>query len=187
MIQLHLPEKISTDRLLIQRLRYEDAEEIFYCYASKPEATKFMSWPTHRSIDDTRGFLSYATAAWAQGMDYSFSIRLKESNRMIGSFGVINENGKIQFGYIFSPTQWGNGFATEVCKALMELLTQEKAVFRIGTYVDVENSASIRVLQKCGFVEEARLSDWMIFPNQNNTPKDCILFSLPRKLKKIED
>ena len=180
MIRLHLPEKISTDRLVIQRLRYEDAEEIFYCYAGKPEATRFVSWATHRSIGDTRGFLRYAVDAWHLGLDYSFSIRLKESNRLIGSIGVINENGRIQFGYIFSPTQWGNGYATEVCMKMMELLKKEKEVFRIGTYVDTENIGSIRVLQKSGLVEEARLPRWIIFPNQDNKPKDCLLFVLPK-------
>jgi len=177
MIRLQLPEKITTERLLIQRLRYEDADEIFYAYASKPEATKYVSWVTHQSVVATRGFLQYAIAAWNEGMDYGYSIRLKETNRLIGSFGVINENGKIQFGYIFTPTQWGNGYATEVCIEMMKHLKNEKSVFRIGTCVDVENIASMKVLLKAGLVEEARLSDWMMFPNQGRA-KDCVLFLL---------
>jgi [ribosomal protein S5]-alanine N-acetyltransferase len=175
MVQLHLPEKIITDRLLIQRLRYEDADEIFYAYASKPEATKYVSWPTHQSVTATRGFLKYAIAAWNEGLDYGYSIRLKEANRLIGSFGIINENGKVQFGYILTPTQWGNGYATEVCLEMMQLLRNEKNVFRIGTCVDVENGASMRVLEKAGLVEEARLDNWMMFPNQGKS-KTCALF-----------
>jgi [ribosomal protein S5]-alanine N-acetyltransferase len=186
MIHLHLPEKITTDRLSLQRLRYEDAEEIFYCYASKPEATRFMAWPTHQSVTDTRGFLRYAVSAWFEGMDYSFGIRIKDSNRMIGSFGVINENGKIQFGYILSPTQWGNGYATEACRQMMALLLLEKDVYRIGTYVDLENTASIKVLEKSGLVEEARLKKWMRFPNQHGEPKDCALYSLPMERLKFK-
>jgi RimJ/RimL family protein N-acetyltransferase len=57
------------------KLRYEEAEEIFYCYASKPEATRFMSWPTHRSLVDTKAFLQYAAQGWKAGTDYSYSIR----------------------------------------------------------------------------------------------------------------
>src|SRR5690606_25474033 len=108
MIRLQLPERIETERLLLQRLRYEDAEEIFYSYASKPEATKFLSWPTHQSLEDTHSFLRYAREGWSWGTDYSFSIRLKESNQFIGSFGVINDKGKVQFGYVISPSKWGN-------------------------------------------------------------------------------
>lgn len=177
MVQLHLPEKIVTDRLLIQRLRYEDADEMFYAYASKPEATKYVSWPTHQSVAATRGFLQYAIAAWEQGLDYSYSIRLKESNRLIGSFGVINENGRVQFGYILTPTQWGNGYATEACCEMMKQLKDQSGVFRIGTCVDVENVASMKVLLKAGLKEEARLHNWMMFPNQGKA-KTCALYVL---------
>jgi [ribosomal protein S5]-alanine N-acetyltransferase len=179
MVQLHLPEKIETRRLVLQRLRYEDAEEVFYTYASKPEVTKFLSWPTHRSMEDTRAFLRYAVDSWTLGLDYSFSIRLQISHKFIGSFGVINEDGKIQFGYVFSPTVWGKGYATEACTAIMKLLRLEPDVYRIGTFVDVDNIASIKVLLKSGLIQEAQLEKWFRFVNQGNIPKDCILFRLP--------
>lgn len=178
-MRLALPDRIETSRLLLQRLRYEDAEEIFFTYASKPEATKYVSWPTHQSIDDTRKFLRYAREAWMRGTDYSFSIRLRESNRLIGGLGIVNRDGRIEFGYILSPTQWGNGYATEACQAMMKLLKRETGIFRVGTFVDAENIASIRVLLKSGLVEETRLPKWFRFINQENEPKDCILFRLP--------
>lgn len=178
-MRLQLPERIITERLIIQRLRYEDAEEIFYTYASKPEATRFVNWPTHKSVRDTRSFLDYARAAWDMGTDYSYSIRIQHSNRLVGSFGVMNDLGKIQFGYIFSPTQWNLGYATEVCRKMMALLKEERGIHRIGTFVDTENEASIRVLQKSGLVEEARLPKWFRFVNQGNEPRDCVLYFLP--------
>lgn len=179
MVQLNLPEKLSTERLILQRLRYEDAEEIFYTYASKSEATKFVSWPTHKSLDDTRSFLQYAIRGWSIGKDYTFSIRFKETNRLIGSFGILNDEGKLQFGYALSPTQWGNGYGTEVCKYMMQVLKKTEGVHRIQTFVDVENIASSKVLLKSGLVEEALLKNFFSFVNQGNTPKDCILFKLP--------
>lgn len=179
MIHLNLPEQFFTDRLSVQRLKYEDAEEIFYTYASKSEATRFVSWPTHQSLDDTRSFLRYAVQAWRKGMDYTFSIRLRDTVRLVGSFGVINENGKLQFGYVFSPTQWGKGYATEVCKCMMHLLSHQVGVYRIQSFVDVDNVASAKVLQKAGLIEEARLTKWFRFVNQGDDAKDCIHFRLP--------
>jgi [ribosomal protein S5]-alanine N-acetyltransferase len=179
MVHLDFPEKIETARLLLQRLRYEDAEEIFYCYASKPEATKYLSWPTHRSMEDTRAFARYAIDSWNLGLDYSFSIREKDNGKFAGSFGVIHDNGKIQFGYVLSPTYWGKGYATEACQKTMSILKTFPSLFRVGTFADAENTASIRVLLKSGLEEEARLKKWFRFVNQNNEPKDCILFYLP--------
>ena len=179
MVQLSLPEKLSTERLILQRLRYEDAEEIFYTYASKKEATKFMSWPTHQSITDTRLYLQYATHAWNIGKDYGFTVRLKETNRLIGAFGILNDEGKLQFGYIFSPTQWGVGYGTEVCSRMMQLIKNQEGVTRIQTFVDVENVASQKVLLKSGLVEETVIKDFFAFVNQGSVMKDCILFKLP--------
>jgi [ribosomal protein S5]-alanine N-acetyltransferase len=179
MVLLDLPERIDTERLFLQRLRYEDAEEIFYTYASKPEATKYVAWPTHQSVNDTRSFLEYAIPAWKQGIDFSYAIRLKDSSRLIGSIGVTHDDGKVQLGYIISPTQWGQGFATETCRAIINELKQHKTLHRVWTLVDKDNSASIRVLEKCGLVEEARLPKWFRFINQGNDPRDCIFFRLP--------
>lgn len=178
MVQLILPERIETERLFLSRLRYEEAEEIFYSYASKPEPTKYLSFPTHQSVLDARKFTRHAVDAWNAGFEYVFSIRLKESSRFIGTVGIINESGKVNFGYCISPSQWGNGFATEACKQIVDILKQDKNIHRIWTFVDAENEASIKVLKKCGLIEEARLTKWFRFINQENQPKDCVLFLL---------
>jgi ribosomal-protein-alanine N-acetyltransferase len=179
MILLNLPERIETERLVLQRLRYEDADEIFYTYASKPEATKYVAWPTHQSVSDTRDFVAYAVNAWERGTDFTYSIRLKNSSRLIGSIGVMHDDGKVQFGYIVSPTLWGQGFATETCRAVIDQLKRQGTLHRIWTLVDKDNVASIRVLEKCGLIEEARLPKWFRFINQGNDPRDCIFFRFP--------
>lgn len=178
-MKLSIPEQLETDRLVLLRLKYEDAEEIFYTYASKPEATRFMSWPTHQSMEDTRSFLRYAVSGWRAGTDYSFSVRTRKTNRMIGSCGLLHEEGRIQFGYIISPTHWGQGYGTEVCCKLMELVRTIPEIYRVSTFVDIENTASVKVLLKSGLIEEARLEKWFKFVNQDNVPKDCLLFRLP--------
>jgi ribosomal-protein-alanine N-acetyltransferase len=138
-----------------------------------------MAWQTHHSIEDTREFLNYAIEGWGHGKDYSFSIRLKITNRMIGSCGMLNKDGKIQFGYVLGPLHWGYGYATEATQSMLAQLKNQPGIFRVGSFVDTENAASINVLKKCGLVEEARLEKWFRFPNQNNEPKDCMLFRLP--------
>jgi ribosomal-protein-alanine N-acetyltransferase len=178
MIQLNLPEKTDTERLILQRLKYEDAEEIFYSYASKPEVTKFLSWRTHVAVEDTQNFLKYAIMNWNIGVDYSYSIRIKSSNKLIGGFGFINEEGKIQFGYAISPIHWNNGYATETCIKMMALIRNYPEVYRVATFVDAENLASMRVLENAGLVKEATLKKWFRFINQNNEPKDCALYHL---------
>ncbi|MCW5912399.1 MAG: GNAT family N-acetyltransferase [Cyclobacteriaceae bacterium] len=173
-----IPERVETPRLILTRLQLADAEEIFYTYASKPESTRFVSWPVHQSLKDTRAFLLYARHAWEQGTDFSFAVRLKGANRLTGACGFLNDAGKIQVGYVFGPLHWGKGYATEATRALVQLLLKQP-VYKIGSFIDAENHASARVLEKCGFVVEAIVKDWWQFPNQDNRSKDCVLFTYP--------
>lgn len=173
-----MPEAFRTARLGAFRLRHEDAEEIFYTYASKPEATKYVSWPTHRTLADTRGYLYFARAGWQAGVDFTYGLRLP-NRRLIGSCGVVNDKGSLQFGYILSPSQWGNGYATEVCCQLMQILSKISGVRSITTFVDAENEASAKVLIKSGLQLIERRERWFRFVNQGNAEKDCLLFRWP--------
>jgi [ribosomal protein S5]-alanine N-acetyltransferase len=179
MVRLFFPARILTERLFLEALKYEDAAEIFYTYASKEEATKFVSWPRHKRIEDTNSFLQYAHQARELHRDYSFAIRTRAQNRLVGSIGLLNFEGDIQFGYILSPTQWNRGYATEACKAILQLVRQQPGVKRIFTYVAPDNVASIKVLVKSGLVEELLLREHLVFPNRSAVPGDCYRFFLP--------
>jgi len=172
------PEKLETDRLFLTRFCYEDAEEIFYTYASKPESTRYVTWSTHQSIRDTREYLARTIAGWKRGIDFSYAIRLKMNGRLIGGCGFLNDEGKIQIGYILGPLHWQQGYATEAAAKLVSVLKTHPGIFRVGSFIDADNLASASVLKKAGLVEEAYLKMWFRFPNQNNEPKDCILYKL---------
>lgn len=174
-----IPKDIQTNRLNLSYLRHENAEEIFFGYASKPEATRYVSWTTHRSIEDTRNFIRLSLLGWSVGREYNFVIRDRRENRFVGSFGMIHEEGIVQFGYIINPSQWGQGYATEVCCRMMSLLNALPGITRIWTIVDPENVRSIRVLKKSGLVEDERLRKKIRFVNQGNTIKECLTFVFP--------
>ena len=45
--------ELATDRLTLRRFEIEDAENMFYNWASDPEVTKYLTWPTHKSVEVT--------------------------------------------------------------------------------------------------------------------------------------
>ncbi len=51
-------QRIETDRLILRRFRPEDAEDMFENWASDPEVTKFLTWPTHTGVDVTKMLLA---------------------------------------------------------------------------------------------------------------------------------
>ena len=47
---------MRTPRLAFRKLRLEDEPAVFH-YASNPEVTKYVIFPTHQSLEDTRAFI----------------------------------------------------------------------------------------------------------------------------------
>jgi ribosomal-protein-alanine N-acetyltransferase len=174
-----IEQQILTTRLELRRLQPTDAEEVFYTYGSKPEVGRYLTWPTHKAVEDTRRFLQHVDNTWKAGVEYTFGLRLRSLNRLIGAFGVQNDEGRFEVGYVLAPTFWGQGYATEACTGMVKYLRELPNVYRIQSFVDAENTASARVLLKSGFIEEARLPKWRRFINQGNVPKDCIQFRVP--------
>lgn len=58
------PEEIETARLLLRRPRTSDADAIFSRYASDAEVTRYLSWPRHESVRETRIFVGFSEAEW---------------------------------------------------------------------------------------------------------------------------
>ena len=54
--------RIETARLVLQKPEAEDAEAIFERYAGDDRVGRFLAWPIHRSLDDTRLFLNFSAA-----------------------------------------------------------------------------------------------------------------------------
>ena len=59
-----------------------------------------------------------------------------------------------EFYYKFYPEFWGNGYATETAKAMINTGFTNLKLHRIEAGVATQNHASIRVLEKCGMKRE---------------------------------
>lgn len=55
-------------------------------------------------------------------------------------------------GYVLAPTAWGQGLGTAAARWLVEELARRFALDRLVATVDVRNQASVRLLERVGFV-----------------------------------
>ena len=69
-------------------------------------------------------------------------------------------DGDIEVGYFIKRSAWGKGYATEVCKRLLEFAFQDSPLKELVASVDDENDASKNVLQKTGFTDRGRARSW---------------------------
>ncbi|KTD43105.1 GNAT family N-acetyltransferase [Legionella parisiensis] len=60
------------------------------------------------------------------------------------------ESGEIKVGYLLHQKFWHKGYATEILKALLRWARENIETKYIIAYADRKNTASFRVMQKCG-------------------------------------
>ena len=51
-------KRIETERLVLRPFVMEDAQAMYDNWASDPEVTKFLSWPSYQSVEDAYKILS---------------------------------------------------------------------------------------------------------------------------------
>lgn len=151
---------IETDRLILRRFTADDAEDMYRNWASDPEVTRFLTWPTHASPVITGKVISSWIARYADGNTFNWGICLKEEGVVIGSIAVVKLDQDIEaadIGYCLGRAFWGQGIMTEALKAVMDHLFDEVGLRRIAACHDIRNPASGRVMEKAGMKKEGVL------------------------------
>ena len=72
--------------------------------------------------------------------------------RLVGSVGLHPEDGELELGYWYTPAAWGNGYATEAGRAVVDVARHALGRARLASRYHIDNTASGRVLGKLGFV-----------------------------------
>lgn len=171
----------TTPRLLLRRPTADDAERIFRTYASDLEVTRFLSWPTHVTLDDTRAFLAFSDTSWEQWGFGPLLIERRdghEEDRLLGSTGLdFQTRTRASVGYLLAKRAWGQGYASEALLAMVEQAQRAK-LWRLEALCHREHAASARVLLNAGFSEEGTLRAHTVFPNHTPyVPADVRLFA----------
>ena len=63
---------------------------------------------------------------------------------------------EIEIGFFLKRSAWGRGYATEVCKRLLQFAFQEVSLNEVVASVDGDNVASKKVLEKSGLRDRGR-------------------------------
>ena len=140
---------METDRIILRPWRDSD-DPALYKWAADPDVGPRAGWPPHRSIEESleviRTVFHDATNSWA--------IELKETGEAIGSCecNLPARDGEPLIGYWIAKPYWNKGICTEALDLMIQhirAMTDIKSLIS-GHFID--NPASGRVLEKCGFV-----------------------------------
>lgn len=150
---------LETDRLLLRELTPDDFDAV-QAYASDPEVVEYVPWgPNTEQV--TRDFLERAAhkAAADPRQDFVLAVVAKDTGRLAGTVGLYCNGHQAMLGYAFGKEVWGRGYASEAAFAMVGMAFEVLHLRRVWAACDPDNTASARVLQKCGMTLEGRLRE----------------------------
>lgn len=173
------PERFMTARLVLRRPSMNDAPAV-YSYASDPEVTLYLAFPTHRSIAAAETFLASCSTRWDSGQEFCWLITLKDTGDVIGSIGCRVGGHGADLGYVLAKAHWGRGYMTEAGRAVVAWASSRPDIHRVWAFCAVENAVSARVMEKLGMTREGILGKWFVHPNLSPEPRDCLVYAWVR-------
>ncbi|MGE5607111.1 MAG: GNAT family N-acetyltransferase [Bacteroidota bacterium] len=148
--------RYETERLVMRKLTMEDAEDVFE-YASNPEVSKYVTWETHRTINDSISFIKMTIEKYEHEAIGDWGLEYKANGKLIGTCGFVNWNKQHHWagiGYVLSRDYWNRGIMTEAASVIIRHGFEKMDLNRIEAHHMIENIASGRVMQKVGMTFE---------------------------------
>ncbi len=170
---------ISTRRVFLRPWKMEDAEDLFE-YARDPQVGPNAGWEPHETKEESRAVIQLFTDPEKPAM--VFAMEDRESGRVIGSVGIepdVRRPGvekALSLGYALSRSYWGKGLMTEACEAVIDYVFQTRQAKILSITHYPENDRSRRVIEKCGFRFEGRLSQATVL--YNGDVRDLCFYSM---------
>ena len=114
-------------------------------------------WSPHetRTRDDVRAGLERKRAHWKRHGFGQWLFRDRATGAMVGRGGpqhtMASGRDEIELGWVIVPERWGQGLATELARASLEVVFGPLALEEVIAYTQPDNFASRRVMEKAGF------------------------------------
>lgn len=170
------PETFGTARLAARPVRAEDAPGILRAYPSDPEVTRYLSWKPYERVEPLADYLRERSADWERNQGhFAWVLSLKGTSTPIGSIGLEPAGAKVMFGYVLARPFWGRGMMVEALTHLVDWSLSQPEVTRAWAYCDIDNPASVRVMEKSGMTREGILQRWHVCPTLGPESRDCVV------------
>jgi RimJ/RimL family protein N-acetyltransferase len=168
-------EVLNGPRVTLRAPTLDDAQPLFEHIASDPEVTRYMAWPTHSDVGETRRVV---TDIFNVGGETTWLIEPREGGDPMGVIGWRRPQPHlIDFGYYLAKRWWRRGYMSEAVQLLLDKAHRDPTVYRISAYCHVDNTGSARLLERSGLTLEGRLVRYTVLPNISAEPQDCLLFA----------
>jgi len=144
----------------LERVGRSDARLIFESWGQEPANFERLTARVFVDIGDAERYLAHI---FTNPQSVAFHLR-EPSGRVIGIAKAIVSEHRAQLGYVVHRPFWGRGIATEALRKLTAIARDIPGISRVWATCALDNTASVRVLEKCGYEREGVLKNWATYP-----------------------
>jgi RimJ/RimL family protein N-acetyltransferase len=146
------PDEVLTDRMVLRRPVPADLDELA-ALLGDPRVGRWLGGVADRARTST--MLARWIAHWdAHGFGL-WSARDRQTGALVGRGGllatIVGGGGAIEAGWAIAPERWGEGLATELGAASIQVAERDLRLRELVSFTLPDNLASRRVMEKLGF------------------------------------
>jgi len=145
--------RVETERLIITEFDLSMAESV-HKNSLDDDNRRFVPDEVFETVEEAAETIEFLMSVYESGDGPLVYPVLLKDNTNVGYVQLIPIEEGFEVGYHIGKEYTKKGYATEALKAFLEYMMPQKSIDRVyGIYV-MENAASKKVLEKCGFQKE---------------------------------
>ncbi len=144
--------RIETERLIITEMTMDMAQDV-HKNSLDEDIRRFVPDEVFETVEEAQETIEFIMSQYgSKEGPFIYALITKEANENIGYVQLVPiDDGKWEIGYHVAKVYTGKGYATEAVKAFLPIISDYVGVKEVYGVRLLENKASGRVLEKCGF------------------------------------
>jgi len=172
-------QELHTPRARLREVRLDDAEALLDIYGH-PEGVRYLGRPP-QTLEQVQTRLRRMREDIDRGEAAFWVLTDPGADRALAYLGFFRWDAPHQtaeLGYVLAPARWGRGMMREVLPVLVRHGFEVLGLHRMEARIEPANVASIKLVERLGFKQEAALRDRTL--HADGRRENLLLFGLLR-------
>jgi ribosomal-protein-alanine N-acetyltransferase len=168
---------IETDRLVLRNLTPDDVKDVFEI-RSNPKTMQYIPRPVAQNLDDAKALIDIILGFTNSNERINWAITEKGNDKLLGIIGYVhinNDSNRAEVGYVINQDYQRKGYMLEALNAVLDYGFKVMKAHVIEAVIRTENTPSVKLVKKAGFIREAMFRDYINFNGYHN----AYVYTLP--------
>lgn len=174
--------ELETDRLRLLEVKMEHAKGLFDNF-SNLRVIQYYGMDPMTELVAAEKMVEHFRNSFLASRGIRWAMIRKDDNRFAGTIGLNNLSKgmkRAEVGFEIHPDFWRTGITSEALAAVLHFSFTEMGLHRMGAVTFLDNVASIKLLEKHGFMQEGILRSYLFQSGQSH---DARVFSVLKNQK----